>query len=84
VRNTIAKYGIHNNDIYSFDETSFIMGMISTIIVVTSSERRSKPSLAQPGDREVCEVASVGLFGVFGTHGLGSSSASSISVESVA
>ena len=56
VRNTIAKYGIHDDDIHNFDETGFMMGMISTTMVVTSSERRSKPSLAQPGDREWVSV----------------------------
>ena len=52
VRNTIAKYGIQESDIYNFDETGFMMGVISTGMVVTSSERRSSPKLAQPGDRE--------------------------------
>ncbi|OAQ58122.1 restless-like transposase [Pochonia chlamydosporia 170] len=56
VRNTIAKYGIHDDDIHNVDETGFMMGMISTTMVVTSSERRSKPSLAQPGDREWVSV----------------------------
>lgn len=31
VRNTIAKYGILEGDIYNFDETGFIMGVISTV-----------------------------------------------------
>lgn len=33
VQNMIAKYGIHNEDIYNFDETGFAMGIISTIKV---------------------------------------------------
>ncbi|XP_044715220.1 fot5 transposase [Hirsutella rhossiliensis] len=37
VRNTIAKYGVAESDIYNFDETGFMMGIIST---------------AQPGNRE--------------------------------
>ena len=40
VRNKIAKYGIQEADIYNFDETGFMMGVISTAMVVTSSERR--------------------------------------------
>ncbi len=52
MRDTIAKYGIEESDIHKFDETGFIMGIISTAIVVTSSERRSRPNLAQPGNRE--------------------------------
>jgi hypothetical protein len=42
VRNTIAKYGINDADIYNFDETGFMMGVISTGMVVTSSDRRVK------------------------------------------
>ncbi|KAL2890557.1 hypothetical protein HOO65_021099 [Ceratocystis lukuohia] len=42
VTNTIAKYGIRSDDIYNFDETGFLMGMIANGIVVTGSERRSK------------------------------------------
>lgn len=33
VRNTIAKYGIIDDDIYSFDETGFMVGIISTGMV---------------------------------------------------
>ncbi|KID81934.1 transposase [Metarhizium guizhouense ARSEF 977] len=56
VRNTVAKYGIEDSDFYNFDETGFMMGMISTTMVVTSSERRGKPTLAQPGNREWVSV----------------------------
>ncbi|KKA23088.1 hypothetical protein T310_2814 [Rasamsonia emersonii CBS 393.64] len=52
VHNTIAKYGIAEQDIYNFDETSFMMGMISTAKVVTGSEIRGRPRLLQPGNRE--------------------------------
>jgi hypothetical protein len=41
VCNTIAKYRINDADIYNFDETRFIMGVISTAIVVTSSDGRT-------------------------------------------
>jgi len=34
--NTKVKYGILNKDIYNFDETGFIMGIITPIIVVTT------------------------------------------------
>jgi hypothetical protein len=34
-----AKYGIKNEDTFSFDEYSFIMSMISTGVVITGSER---------------------------------------------
>lgn len=52
VRNTIAKYGIQDADIYNFDETGFMMGQISTGTVVTSSERLAQAKKIQPGNRE--------------------------------
>jgi hypothetical protein len=52
VRNTIAKYGISDDDIYNFDETGFMMGIISTAKVITASERRHRPKATQPGNRE--------------------------------
>src|SRR6478609_1106650 len=52
VQNTIAKYGIRSDDIWNFDETGFMMGMISTGKVVTSAERRGRPKSVQPGSRE--------------------------------
>ena len=47
-----AKYGIQDKDTYNFDETGFMMGMISTGAVVTASERRGRPKSVQPGNRE--------------------------------
>jgi hypothetical protein len=52
VRNTIAKYGINDADIYNFDETGFMMGVISTAMVVTSSDGRTNAKRIQPGNRE--------------------------------
>jgi hypothetical protein len=52
VQNTIAKYGILDEDIYNFDETGFQMGMISTAKVITRAERGKKPVSVQPGNRE--------------------------------
>ena len=52
VQNTIAKYGILDVDIYNFDETGFMMGVISTAMVITSSEGRAKAKRVQPGNRE--------------------------------
>jgi hypothetical protein len=52
VRNTVAKYGILEQDIYNFDEAGFAMGVIATAKVVTSSEARSRPKTIQPGNRE--------------------------------
>jgi hypothetical protein len=52
VQNTIAKYGIQVADIYNFDEIGFLMGVISTILVVTGSERRGRRKTRQPGNRK--------------------------------
>jgi hypothetical protein len=51
VQNTIAKYGVVDEDIYNFDETGFQMGVISTAKVVTAAEKARTDSI-QPGNRE--------------------------------
>jgi hypothetical protein len=51
-RNTVAKHGILESDIWNFDETGFLMGQISSTLVVTSSEGRGKAKKIQPGNRE--------------------------------
>lgn len=51
VRNTIAKYGIVDEDIYNFDETGFQMGVIATSKVITSAEAE-RTNAIQPGNRE--------------------------------
>jgi hypothetical protein len=56
VRNTKAKYGIIDDDIFNFDETGFQMGVTSTIKVVTAAERRQNPKQVQPGNREWATV----------------------------
>jgi hypothetical protein len=50
VDNTKAKYGILDEDTYNFDESGFMMGVISTGAVVTRSERRDRPRIVQQGD----------------------------------
>ena len=40
VQNTIAKYGIRSDDIWNFDETGFMMGLIASGMVVIGAERR--------------------------------------------
>jgi hypothetical protein len=52
VEDTKAKYGIQDEDMHNFDETGFQMGVIGAMKVVTGSERRNRPELIQPGDRE--------------------------------
>ncbi|RKK08360.1 hypothetical protein BFJ66_g15418 [Fusarium oxysporum f. sp. cepae] len=52
VANVIAKYGIRPDEIYNFDETGFMMGVIASGMVVTGAERRGRPKSVQPGNRE--------------------------------
>jgi len=47
---TIAKYGIHNNNIHNFNKTCFQIGVIGSIKVITGLKRRIRPKLVQPGD----------------------------------
>jgi DDE superfamily endonuclease/Tc5 transposase DNA-binding domain len=64
VRNTIDKYGIQEEDIYNFDETGFVMGQISSEMVVTSSERQNRPRTTQQGNREwVTVIQGVSSYG---------------------
>jgi len=46
-----AKYGVAESDIYNFDETGFMMGIISTGMVVTNADPCSSAKLSQPGGR---------------------------------
>ncbi|EWZ28455.1 hypothetical protein FOZG_17848 [Fusarium oxysporum Fo47] len=52
VQNTIAKYSIRSDDIWNFDETGFMMGLIMAGMAVTGSERQGRPKSVQPGNRE--------------------------------
>lgn len=52
VKNTRAKYGIPDEDVYNFDETGFQMGIVGTAKVVTGSQRAGKALITQPGNRE--------------------------------
>ncbi|KAL2885548.1 hypothetical protein HOO65_070010 [Ceratocystis lukuohia] len=52
VENTIAKYSISLSDVYNFDETGFMMGVIASGIVITGAERRGKVKSVQLGNWE--------------------------------
>jgi hypothetical protein len=52
VRNLKAKYSILDEDLYNFDETGFMIGVIFPGMVVTTSEGCTKAKLVQPGNRE--------------------------------
>ncbi|KAJ8112653.1 hypothetical protein OPT61_g5026 [Boeremia exigua] len=64
VEQTKAKYGICNEDVYNFNEAGFMMGKITTQLVVTGAERRGRPKAIQPGDREwVTVIAAINAAG---------------------
>ena len=52
VQNMKAKYGGLDGGFYNFDETGFMMGVISPAMVVTRSDRRGRGKAVQPGNRE--------------------------------
>ena len=52
MHNIIIKYSIKELNIYNFNETGFIIGIISTSTVIISAKRRSRLKLVQPGNRE--------------------------------
>jgi hypothetical protein len=43
VEQTKLKYGILDEDVFNFDKASFIIGKLTTQLVVTRSERRGQP-----------------------------------------
>ena len=51
VGDTIAKYGVTEEDIFNFDETGFQTGIISTSKMITTSGRKGRPRTKQPGNR---------------------------------
>jgi hypothetical protein len=64
VEETKANYGICDEDVYNFDEAGFMMGKITTQLVVTGLERRGKPKAIQPGSREwVTLIAAINAAG---------------------
>jgi hypothetical protein len=52
VQNIKEKYGFLDKDIYNFNKSSFLIGKISSQLVVTGSEKPGKAKKLQPGDRE--------------------------------
>lgn len=52
VWNMRAKYGIEDADVYNFDKTGFMMGVILPSIVVTRADRRGRTKRVQPGNQE--------------------------------
>jgi hypothetical protein len=42
VKQIKAKYGIYNDDVYNFNEAGFMMGKITTYLIVIGLERRGR------------------------------------------
>jgi hypothetical protein len=59
VEQTKAKYGICDDDVYNFNEAGFMMGKITTHLVVTGLERRGRLKSIQLGNREWATVIAV-------------------------
>ena len=43
VRKAIQEHGIHEDDIWNFDETGFAIGLCTTSKVITAAERSERP-----------------------------------------
>jgi hypothetical protein len=52
VGDTIAKYGVAEEDIFNFDETGFQMGVTSTSKVIITSDRKGRLRTKQLGNRK--------------------------------
>jgi hypothetical protein len=64
VKSFKEKHGIQDDDIYNFDESGFMMGVIASQMLVIGSERRGKRKAIQPGNREwvtvICSINATG------------------------
>ncbi|KAK5627746.1 hypothetical protein RRF57_003461 [Xylaria bambusicola] len=64
IKSAIEQESIAKKDIYNFNETGFMIGMITTNMVVTSVKRRNRPRQSQQGNRNwstaVCAINSQG------------------------
>jgi len=52
VEETKAKYVVHDDDLHRAKDAHLEGSLIKIVHVVTVSERRARPELVQPGDRE--------------------------------
>jgi hypothetical protein len=55
-----TEYAIHEDDIYNFDETGFMMGKIQPVMIVTGTERKKMAKKIQPGNRDWATVVACG------------------------
>ena len=52
MQETKAKYSISNQDIYNFNKTSFIIGIIYNSMIITDTNREDRYKILQLGNRE--------------------------------
>jgi hypothetical protein len=52
VHGAIQEHGIHEDDIWNFDETGFAMGLCTTSKVITAVDRSERPRTVIQGNRE--------------------------------
>ena len=52
LRNIIAKYGIQIENLYNFNETGFMINIITSSLVITRLNRHGKAKSIQPGNRK--------------------------------
>ena len=52
VADTVAKYGVMEADLYSFDQASFKIGIVTKPQIVTSANRSNGVKKAHPGNKE--------------------------------
>jgi hypothetical protein len=65
VEHTKATYGICDEEVYNFNEAGFMMGKITTQLVITGSERRGRAKAIQPGNRVwVMSIAAINAAGL--------------------
>jgi hypothetical protein len=66
VRATIQEHGIHEDNIWNFDETGFAIGVCSTSKMITAVERSERPRRVIQGNREwVTIIETIGSRGVY-------------------
>ncbi|KAF7572759.1 hypothetical protein PtrM4_076640 [Pyrenophora tritici-repentis] len=64
VEETKAKYSICDKDVYNFNKAGFIIGKITTQLVIIGAERRGRPKTLQLGNREwVTLIAAISAAG---------------------
>ena len=52
LRNIMNKYEIQAKDLYNFDETGFIMSIITASMIITRSDKHGKAKSVQPDNRK--------------------------------